>query len=312
MSFGTDFFGAFATNIGGQMQQNEDDQRKLALDRALEKHRRKLAKEDADEARQHAKEDEADRLNAMAQPTPLMGRYVMPEFRVEDGHMRRKDTDMGDAPPTRLGRVNSTTKDGKRSGTEYTDGLTTWTVWDGEPMPPRAPAGSTRQPRAPVIKDFGDGRGPQQYNFDTGGWEAVPGVGPKAPKRRTEAASRAAAGEYRALDAEVTKAETLGDIDAVITRYVPDASTADAWRKRVKSVGDDVGRQAEVLRGLAKDAILTDPADRETADSPAGYPTPPPAAISDLISLKNDPTAIKEFNATFGPGAAERVLKGKR
>lgn len=50
------------------------------------------------------------------------------------------------------------------------------------------------------------------------------------------------------------------------------------------------------------------------ASGPSGppkFPAPPKAAVDSLISAKNDPAARKEFDEIFGPGAADKAIKGE-
>lgn len=73
-------------------------------------------------------------------------------------------------------------------------------------------------------------------------------------------------------------------------------------------------KQVEVVEGMlerAKKNLSTAYGNREIPEAAKPTPAIPPAAINDLKMRKGDPRAIAQFDEVFGPGAAEKALKGK-
>ena len=80
----------------------------------------------------------------------------------------------------------------------------------------------------------------------------------------------------------------------------PSSAKAKELDKKIKDQETKVREAYSTVFGGA-----TSPASDTTAPAPKAYPPPPPAAIDLLKSGKGTP---EQFDATFGPGAAARVL----
>lgn len=138
----SDFAGAFATNVGNQMQQQEEIDYQLQIQEALERRRRQYQEEDYLRRRGDKNEDQATAINA-AGPTigyddtgrqSLMGQRASVDPKTRALSVSRER--LGDAPVTPTGRP-FTVYDGqnKRTVQRFSDGSERDL---GDPSPVRA------------------------------------------------------------------------------------------------------------------------------------------------------------------------------
>lgn len=149
--FGAGFFGA----MGQQLGQQADDQRRLALQEALERRRRAMQLEDEDRARRQKREDFVEMQNVQAEPRvgyDMEGKpsILRSTFALDGaGKLTRNDQRVGDP----VMRPTGETKERKSAGDfvtmeKYSDGLNTeWREVDRAPRLSGAVGGGSRVSR---------------------------------------------------------------------------------------------------------------------------------------------------------------------
>lgn len=151
-----DFAGAFATNIGNEMQQQEQINYQLQIQEALERRRRQYQQEDEARRRRTSNEDKATAMNLSGPSVDLdeQGRQSLMRVRAEvdpeTGALRGTRERVGDAPVMPEGRP-FTVYDGqnKRTVQRFSDGSERDL---GDPSPVRAPS-SGGSSKAPIGED---------------------------------------------------------------------------------------------------------------------------------------------------------------
>lgn len=219
MSFGTDFFGALATNVGNEMKQGEDERRQQMLQLALERRRRMYQQQDDELRRQQGKEDWVDQQNATANPEirlgedGLMGAF-QDQYEMQDGRIKRKSTRLADAqaPSTGTGKIRKYRSDGQWI-TEEQDAMGHWSVIATSA---ERSGGSGRAPAAPKPVKGADGLLYIPDPNDPTNLVLMKGQGVKPDKAPTDASIREAANAAQTDMASIRKAKP-GDVATINT-----------------------------------------------------------------------------------------------
>lgn len=273
MGFLTDFAGAFASNIGGELKQREDQDYQLKLQGALERRRRQYQQEDELRRRKMGNEDRAAQMNLsgpqiglddQGRPSLLRVNATVDPMTGALGGSRER---VGDAPVTPVGRP-FTVYDGqnKRSVQRYSDGSEKDL---GEPSPVRAAKSDkavvNRQRFTTVTNPDGS---KSQFDEQTG--EHVRDLpskpGSRSGKGESADAIRKSATEYAKEVAEA-EGEVLNSLAAqwgIDQRGLP----SDDESKRIAilaSMEADVQERLDAARGKSK----SKPADKPKDEKPS-------------------------------------------
>lgn len=155
MSLLADFGAGFFGTMGQQFGQQADDQRRLALQEALERRRRAMQLEDEERARRQKREDFVEMQNVQAEPRVGYDAEGKPSilrstFALDDaGKLTRNDQRIGDP----VMRPTGETKERKSGGDfvtmeKYSDGLNTeWREVDRAPRLTRSGESAPRGER---------------------------------------------------------------------------------------------------------------------------------------------------------------------
>lgn len=301
MSRMRNFLSGLATGIGNEMQRNEEIQRQLTVQEALEKRRLALQQEAADRAREQGIQDRNAELQAGG-PTPgydakgqpgLMQRAL--EIDPVTKAARGSSTRVGDVPVTVVSRGTQKTAAGTVTGTYMSDGRF---LPDGDPMPPGSGygGGSGGNSLGRAVK------GPD------GNWYRLGADGsPSRIEGMGEAPGKTDKGDtaYRsALEKERSRAATF--VNKQLERYskMPEPEA-------LKKIYEETGVRAPSVAAYRENQIQAALSPwMEANPAPAAaegrtYPTPTPAAFAELGDNPS-PADIAEFEQVFGPGSARR------
>lgn len=136
MSLLADFGAGFFGTMGQQFGQQADDQRRLALQEALERRRRAMQLEDEERARRQKREDFVEMQNVQAEPRVGYDAEGKPSilrstFALDDaGKLTRNDQRIGDPVMRTTGKTRKVTQgDQFVTEEEFSDGMTSeWRV----------------------------------------------------------------------------------------------------------------------------------------------------------------------------------------
>jgi len=303
------FFSSLATGVGNEMARNEEIQRQMTVQEALEKRRLELQQAAADRAREQGIQDRNAEFQAGgptlgydAKGKPgLMQRAL--EIDPVTKAVRGSSTRVGDVPVTVQARGQQKTARGTVTGVYMTDGSF---IPDGDPLPPGAGQGSGGGNGGRGRYDVRtiDGR-VKRVNLDDptdivdygpAGSGSAGGAG-----RKTPATPKLTPDQRTKYIKEIDAAKSVDEVRAVADGLGIDTSRIDSSYEGASEKDYLTALRGAVRTGVKEYGAPAAP----KADAGRTYPTPTPAAFAELGSNPS-PADIAEFEQVFGPGSASR------
>lgn len=272
-----DFAGAFATNIGNEMYQNEQEQRAIALQEALEQRRIQREQERELRQRRNQNEDRATELNLQGPQVGIddQGKQALLRVRAEvdpeTAAIRGTRERVGDAPVTPVGRP-MTIYDGpnRRSVQRYSDG----SEQDlGAPSPVRAASGGSSASTKVRTVTNSDGS-KTDYDPSTGKeLKHFPAKGGGGSKPADKEKARETYMKDRAF---IRDAQSVDELTTYLTSIGAKVPARDSQEVLNAPVNQEDDHYLGVLRDVAAKA-----ADARVTGGKAGSDAPAPKAKTD-------------------------------